>query len=185
MTGLFRRIVAASVVAMTFLGTVALAQEMEPPFTWEGKGLANFIAEEGTREISFNFELAVDASGSVVGKATSEEGQSAIKHMFFDERVEHEMGLYSRKSIIVLMMNEQGAEPMLLVLDGRLLAGRLFIGEVRVKRSEPGSTTDNALEVNNPVATQIQEGSMPYSLKAALQKTVPIGTVKIEGAYQE
>lgn len=185
MTGLLRRMVAGSVAAVTLLSTVALTQEIEPPFDWEGKGTVSFITEDGIRDIDFRFELSVDADGSVAGKTTSDEGQSTIKHMFFGERVEHGMpGYYSRKSMLVLMMNEQGGDPMLLVLDGRLLAGRLFTGEVRIKRSEPGSATDNALEVNNPVATQIEEGNLPYNLKAALQKTIPLGTVKIEGAFQ-
>jgi hypothetical protein len=186
MMGLYRQIVVGSVAAVTLLGTVSLAQEVEPPFTWKGKGLGSFIAQDGINEISFNLELAVDADGGVKGKTISDEGESTIKHMFYGERVEHEFpGYYSRKAILVLMINEQGTEPMLAIFNGRLLAGRFFTGEALLMRSEPDSETDKALGVGNPIATRIEEDNLPSSLKSALKKAIPFGTVKIEGAYQE
>jgi hypothetical protein len=35
------------------------------------------------------------------------------------------------------------------------------------------------------VATSIDEDALPASLKAALKKMIPVGTVKIEGAFQK
>ena len=171
---------------MVFSGTVSLAQEVEPPFSWKGKGLVSFIAEYGINEINFNFEFAVDADGNVKGKTTTEDSESTMKHMFYGERVEHQLpGYYSRKVILVLVINEQRDEPMLAVLNGRLLGGRFFSGEVRIKRYEPDSETDKALGVGDPMSTQIEEDYLPNSLKSALKKTMPVGTVKIEGAYQQ
>ena len=182
----FRHVAVGAVAAATLLGTASLAQEVEPPFTWKGKGVGSFIAQDGINEINFNLELAVDVDGNVKGKTVSDEGESTVKHMFFGQRVEHEFpGYYSRKAILVLAINEQGVEPMLAVLNGRLLAGRFFSGEALLKRYEPDSDTDKALGVGNPTATQIEEDYLPSSLKSALKKAMPFGTVKIEGAYQE
>jgi len=179
------RIVAAAVSVAALLGTVSLAQEVEPPFTWKGKGVVSFIAEQGVKEVSFNFNLAVDSSGGIKGKTTSDEGESTVKHVFYAERVEHPIAnYYSRKAMLVLAINEDGSNPVLAVLNGRLLAGKFFSGEVLVKRYEPENETDKALGVGNPVATLIEEDSLPDSLKSALKKLMPIGTVKIEGGYQ-
>jgi len=81
------------------------------------------------------------------------------------------------------MTNEGGSEPMLAILNGRLLAGRFFTAEVLLKRYEQGSQSDKALGVGNPMGTPIDEDYLPSSLKSALKKSMPFGTVKIEGAY--
>jgi hypothetical protein len=178
------RILVWTVAAFTVLGTASWAQEVEPPFTWKGKGEVAFVGEYGTQEVNFSFELSVDASGGIKGKTSSDEGDSALKHVFYGERVEHELpGYYSRKAIVVLMLNEGGSEPLVATLNGRLLAGRFFSGEALIKRYEYGSETDKALGVGNPMATQIDEDYLPSSLKSALKKSMPIGTVKIEGGY--
>lgn len=183
---LFTQIVAAAVAVAALLGTVSLAQEVEPPFTWKGKGVVTFLAEQGVKDVSFNFELAVDSSGGIKGKTTSDEGESTIKHLFYGERVEHPIaGYYSRKAMLVLAINPEGDNPVLAVLNGRLLAGKFFSGEALVKRLDPDSETDKALGVGDPVATLIEEDSLPFALKSAVKKLMPIGTVKIEGAYQK
>jgi hypothetical protein len=175
-----------ALAAMALLGSLSLAQEVEPPFTWKGKGMVSHISEQGVKEISFSLELAVDANGGIKGKATSDEGSSAIKHVFYGERVQYELAnYYTQKAMLVLVINEQGNNPMLLVLNGRVLTGRFFIGEALIKRYEPSSETDKALGVGDPMATPIEEDNLPSALKSALKKTMPIGTVKIEGAYQK
>lgn len=183
---LWKKILGWSLTAIAVLGTASAAAEIEPPFTWKGKGVASFIAEYGIDEIQFTLEVSVDAEGQIKGKTSSDEGESSLKHMFYGERVEHEVpGYYSRKSILVLMLNETSDEPMLIVLDGRLLAGRFFAGEARVKRYEKGSESDKALGVGDLVATAIDEDYLPSNLRTALKKSMPWGTVKIEGAYAQ
>jgi len=182
----WKYILGSSVGAILLLGTVSLAQEVEPPFTWQGKGEATFLSEYGTEEMKVGFELAVDEWGGIKGKTTSDSGDSAIKHVFYADRVEYELpGFYSRKVIVVLMINEDGGEPMLAIMDGRLLSGRFFSGEVRIARSEPGSSTNRAFGVGDPVGTQIDEDYLPSSLKSAMKKSMPFGTFKIEGAYKK
>ena len=182
------RIAIGAVVAVALLGTasLSLAQEVEPPFTWKGEGQATFISEDGVNEIDFTLEMSVDANGGITGKTVSDEAETAVKHMFFDQRVDHGFrDYYSRKAILVLAINEQGNKPMLIILNGRLLGGRLFTGEVSFKRMEPGSDADRALGIGDPMATEIDEDNMPYSLKSALKKAMPVGAVKIEGTYQQ
>lgn len=183
---LLGRILAGAAIVAALFETISEAQEVEPPFTWKGKGLVSLITEQATRDVSFSLELAVDASGGIKGKTTGEEGESTIKHLFYGEQVEHELpGYHSRRAILVLVINEHGDQPLLAVLQGRLLADRFFTGETLIKRYEPDSQTDKALGVGNPMATQIEADSPPYSLTAALKKTMPVGMVKIEGAYQK
>jgi len=178
--------VAGAYLAVALLGSLSFAQELEPPFTWKGKGLVNFVNEQGIKEVNFSLELSVDSNGGIKGKASNEEGSSAIKHVFYGERVEYELpGYYARKAMLVLAINEEGSNPMLLVLNGRLLAGRFYSGEALIKRYEPSSETDKALGVGDPVATLMDEDNPPTPLKSALKKLMPIGTVKIEGAYQK
>jgi hypothetical protein len=182
---LFKSILVPFTALAALFATVSLAQEVEPPFTWKGKGQISLIAEQGINEITFNFELAVDADGGIQGRTSGEQGQSEIKHVFYGERMEHELpGHYSQRAILVLAINEGGINPLLAVLNGRLLAGRFFAGEALVKRYEPHSPADRALGVGNPIATPIDEERLPAGLQSALKQTMPVGVVKIEGAYQ-
>lgn len=182
----YTRMVVCAYIAVALLGSLSWAQEAEPPFSWKGKGLVNYVSDQGIKETSFTLELAVDANGGIKGKAANEEGRSAVKHVFYGERVDYELpGAYSRKAMLVLVINEEGSNPMLLVLNGRLLAGRFYTGEALIKRYEPSGETDKALGVGDPMATPIDEDNLPARIKSALKKMMPIGTVKIEGAYQK
>ena len=186
MTRFFRQIAIGTTLAAAVFVAVGQSQEVEPPFAWKGKGEVSFVGEYDITEMNFDFELAVDSEGCVTGKTKSDEGESTIKHMFHGERVNHAYRDYfSRKVILVLMLNEQGSEPMLAILNGRLLAGRLFVGEVMLKRSEANSEADRALGVGDSMVTPIDEDNLPYSLKSALKTAIPVGCIKIEGAYQD
>jgi hypothetical protein len=173
------------VFAMIGARTPAFSQEIEPPFTWEGKGVASLIAEYGINEIGFTMQLEIGENGEVSGKTASEDGESKIVHVFYGQQVRYDLPDYfTRKAIIVLLINEDGDEPMIVILDGRLLAGRFFVGEVLLAEYEKDSATARALGFGDPMATEIYEGYLSSSLKAALKKGVPLGTFKIEGAYK-
>lgn len=183
---IWMRIIKSAVAAAMVFGTSSLAQEVEPPFTWKGKGEATFIAEYGLNEIQFEMELSIDETGGVSGFTRSDEGKSTLKHVFYGERVDYPIGeLYSRKVIMVILLNEDGGEPMVGVMNGRLLAGRFFYGELSLKRYEPASETDKALGLGDQTATEIDEDYLPSSLKSALKKCMPFGLTKIEGAYKK
>ena len=167
------------------MGTPCMAQDVEPPFTWEGKGTVWFISEDGTTEIDFQLEMSIDEQGTVKGQTSNEDGISKIKHVFYTDAKQYEYpGFFSRNLVIVLVLNEYGNNPMLTVLNGRLLVDKFFYGEAMLTRYEEGSDTAKALGVDNPEATWMEEDELPGSVKSALKKCIPFGMVKIEGDYK-
>ena len=179
-----KTLVLAFVAAVT-MGMACMAQEMEPPFTWEGKGAASFISENGIKEADFQFELSIDEQGMVDGKTSNEDGISRIKHVFYSETKQYDIpGFFARNIVIVLMFDEYGGNPMLGVLNGRILVDKFLYGEMMLTGYEAGSDTAKALGVGNPEATLMEGDELPNSLKSVLKKCVPIGTVKIEGDYK-
>ena len=172
-------------VAAVMTAMPCMAQEVEPPFTWEGKGVASFINENGIQDIDFQFELSIDEQGMVGGKTSSEDGESKIKHVFCTERKQYDIpGFFTRDLVIVLMFNENSDNPMLTVLNGRLLAGKFLYGEVMFTRYEEGSATARALGVGDPEVTVMEEDELSNSLRSVLKKCLPVGVVKIEGGYK-
>jgi len=172
-------------VAAVMMGMPCMAQDVEPPFTWEGKGTAWLISEDGTNEIDFQFELSIDEQGKVDGKTSREDETSKIKHVFYTEKKQYDFpGFFSRKIVIVLMFDEYGGNPMLGVLNGRILVDKFLYGEIMLTGYEQGSDTARVLGVGDPEATLMEGDELPNSLKSVLKKCFPIGTVKIEGDYK-
>jgi len=172
-------------LAAVMMGMPCMAQDVEPPFTWEGKGSASFISEGGTEEIDFQFELSIDEQGMFEGQTSNEDGTSKIQHVFYTEKKQYDFpGFFSRNLVIVLMINEYGDNPLLSVLDGRILVDKFIYGEVMLTRFEEGSDTAKALGIGNPQATLMEDDELPSSLKSALKKCLPFGMVKIEGDYK-
>jgi hypothetical protein len=175
---------------LTFLGAVmmetpCMAQDVETPFTWEGKGSGSFISQYGTEDIDFQFELSIDEQGMFEGQTSNEDGTFRIKHVFYTEKRQYDYpGFFSRNLVIVLVINEYGDNPMLAVLNGRVLVDRFFYGEVMLTRFEEGSDTTKALGVGNPQATLMEDDELPWNLKSAIEKCLPFGMVKIEGDYK-
>jgi hypothetical protein len=173
-------------VAAVMLGIPCMAQDVEPPFTWEGKGSGSFISEGGTEDINFQFELSIDEQGMFKGQTSNEDGTSKIKHVFYTEPKQYDFpGFFSRKLVIILLINEYGDNPMLSVLNGRVLVDRFLYGEIMLTGYEEGSDTARALGVGNPEATLMEGDELPDGLKSALKKCLPFGMVKIEGDYKE
>ena len=172
-------------VAAVMMGMPCTAQDVEPPFTWEGKGAASFISEGGIQEIVFQFELSIDEQGMVDGKSTNEDGTSKIKHVFYSEPKQYDFpGFFTRNIVIVLMFDEYGGNPMLGVLNGRILMDKFLYGEMMLTRYEAGSDTAKALGVGDSEATLMEGDELPSSLRSVLKKCLPIGVVKIEGDYK-
>ncbi len=184
MTNSTKKLVLAFVAAV-MMAMPCMAQDVEPPFTWEGKGTASLISEGGIEEFDFQFEMSIDEQGMVDGKASNEDGSSKIKHVFYTEKKQYDWpGFFTRNIVIVLMFNEYGDNPMLSVLNGRILGDRFLYGEMMLTEYEEGSDTAKALGIGNPEATLMEGDELPNSLKSVLKKCVPIGIVKIEGDYR-
>ncbi|MHC4324176.1 MAG: 3-keto-disaccharide hydrolase [Planctomycetota bacterium] len=171
---------AAVIVAMP-----CMAQDVEPPFTWEGKGSGSFISQYGIEDLDFQFELSVDEQGVFKGQTSSENGDAGIKHVFYTEAKQYDFpGFFTRNIVIVFMLNEYGDTPMLSILNGRILLDKFLYGEVMLTQYEESSDIAKALGVGNPVATLMETDELPYSLRSALKKCFPFGVVKIEGDYK-
>ncbi|MHC4517958.1 MAG: 3-keto-disaccharide hydrolase [Planctomycetota bacterium] len=171
-------------VAAVMMAMPCAAQYVEPPFTWEGDGTVSLISESGINEIEFEFELSIDEQGMFKGQASNEEGSSAIKHVFYADEEHYDFGIFSRRVVIVILINEYGSSPMLSVLNGRLLVDKFFYGEVMLAAYEAGSDTAKGLGVGTPEAAFMEGGELPYGLKSALKRCMPVGAVKIEGGYK-
>jgi len=185
MTHSTKKLVLACVAAV-MMGMPCMAQDVEPPFTWEGEGAGSFISEGGIEGLDFQFELSVDEQGMVKGQTSSENGAARIKHVFYTEKKQYDWpGFFTRNIVIVFMLNENGDNPMLSILNGRLLLDKFLYGEVMLTRYEAGSDMAEALGVGNPEATLMEGDELPYRLKSALKKCFPFGTVKIEGDYKQ
>ena len=178
-------------LVLAFIGAVMMgmpcsAQDVEPPFTWEGKGTGSFISEGGIEEFDFQFELSIDEQGVVEGQTSSENGNARIKHVFYTEPKQYDFpGFFTRNIVIVFMLNENGDTPMLSILNGRILVDKFLYGEVMLTRYEASSDTAEALGIGDPEATLMEGDELPYRLKSALKKCLPFGTAKIEGDYKE
>jgi hypothetical protein len=115
-----RKTLVLAFVAALMTGMPCMAQDVEPPFTWEGKGVASFISEGGIREADFQFELSIDEQGMVDGKTSNEDGTSKIRHVFYTEPKQYDFpGFFTRNIVIVLIFDEYGNNPMLSVVNGR------------------------------------------------------------------
>ena len=173
-------------IGAVMMGMPCMAQDVEPPFTWEGEGAGSFISEGGIEELDFQFELSIDEQGMVEGQTSSENGIARIKHVFYTETKQYDFpDFFTRKIVIVFMLNEDGDTPMLSILNGRLLVDRFLYGEVMLTMYEEGSDTAKALGVGDPEATLMEGDELPSSLKSVLKKCFPIGTAKIEGDYKK
>lgn len=161
-----------------------MAEDVKPPFAWQGDGVASIIGKDGTNDINFKFEFAIDEDGLVNGKTSNKDGESAIKHIFCSEKKESDWpGFFTRRIVIVLMLNESGDNPMLSVINGRVLADKFIYGELLVSRYEHGSDIASVLGVGDSEMTQIETGELPYDLSSTLEKCQPIGIARIEGDY--
>ena len=179
-----KKLVLAFVIAM-MMAAPCMAQDAEPPFTWEGEGSGSLLSEVGIEDINFQFELSIDEQGMFKGQASNEEGTSKIMHVFCTQPKQYDLpSFFSRKLVVVMLINEYGNTPMLSILNGHAVVDKFIFGEVMLARYEQGSDTAKALGVGNPEATLMEDDELPYGLESALKKCLPFGMVKIEGDYK-
>ena len=175
-----------TIAAVTLVCVSGFAQEVEPPFTWKGMGVASVLSQDGTDDIDFQIELSVDEGETLKGKAFTDDGSAAIKHLFYGAADTYEVpGFYSRRLIMVLLINEGEDNPLLAIMNGRVLMDTFFYGEVSLKKHEPGSDVAEALGVDNVGTTEIDADYLPSDLKSALKQSMPLGTFKIMGNYTQ
>jgi len=93
-------------VAAVMMGIPCVAQDIEPPFTWEGKGSGSFISEYGTEKADLQFELSIDEQGMFEGQTSTDDGDAKIQHVFYTEKKQYDFpGFFSRNLVIVMLIN--------------------------------------------------------------------------------
>ncbi len=179
-------VVSLTIAAVMLVCMSGFAQEVELPFTWKGMGVASVLSQDGTNDIDFQIELSVDESENLQGKAFTDDGSAAIKHLFYGAVDTYEVpGFYSRKLIMVLLINEGEDNPLLAIMNGRILMDRFFYGEVSLKKHEAGSDVAEALGADNVGMTEIDPDYLPSDLKSALKECMPLGAFKIVGSHTQ
>ena len=174
-------------VTIAMIGMPCVAQDVEVPFTWQGKGTGSFPGDQGIEEVDLQLELSVDAQGMVSGKAMTDDGASPIKHVFYTDKKSYDEipGFFTRKLVIVFLIDEYGDNPMLAVVNGRALTDKFLYGEVMLTRYETDSETSKALGVGNPEATWMVGDEPSSRLKSVLNDGLPFGTVKFQGDFKK
>lgn len=174
------------VLILSSIPTISFSQEMSLPVTWEGKGVTTILSDYGTNDIEFDITLTIGEDGTVKGHTSTDDGKGTIKHLFYGEKNEHEIAqLNSQKVILVLMLNENSSDPVLVVMNGKILSNRFFYGEVGLTRYESGNATAKALKIDDQTVTEIDEDYLSADIKTALKKSIPFGAFKIEGRYKK
>jgi 3-keto-disaccharide hydrolase len=172
-------------VLVVVMGMPCLAQDVELPFAWEGKGIGSHISEGGTKDFDFKIELSIDEQGMFKGQSSNEDGEIKIQHVFASEKKSYDFpGFFSRNVVIVLMFNEDGDSPMVSILNGRVLVDKFFYGEMMLTKYEAGSDAAKALGIGNPQVTLMEGDELPWDLKSTLKKCFPFGSFKIEGDFK-
>jgi hypothetical protein len=162
-----------------------LAQEGEPPFTWIGKGTATTLGQEGLNEFEFDFTLSVDEMGLFQGQSRSDDGPAKFAHIFVSEKKEHGInGLFSRNLVIVQVFNEYGNNPMVSIVNARVLNDKFVYSEWFLTAYEAGSEKARTLGIGNPEVTLMDGDELPWNLKSALGDCIPIGVVTMKGDYK-
>lgn len=169
----------AAAVAVMLTGAASVAQEPEVPLTWKGSGEANFYTVEGESEIDFDLEFHVDEDGMVTGKTSNEEGSTVLEKFYYGEEVSAKSpALKSRRLVLVLKL--QGSEPWLVILNGTVLGGKYYHGEVRLTTPDAEGIKE-ALNLGDKMAVEMAANSFPSGLKKAIDKSTPMGFFEVEG----
>ncbi len=165
------------VFGVFFCSMAGMAQEVEPPLTWEGKGGAIVMPRNEIVKEEFQLKIHIDTDGWVTGKAYSEEGEAKIEKLYYSEKTNN-----LRKLILVLTLIEDD-EQMFFLFDGRMIRDQLLYGEIFAKPFEKEGEVEKALNIGDKTATQIWEEYIPESLKNAKAACRPVGTFAVTGDY--
>lgn len=175
---LHKLLLAAAVAALA--GASSMAQEPEVPLTWKGSGEANFYTMEGESEIDFDLEFHVDEEGMVTGKTSNEDGSTVLEKFYYGEEVSAKSpALKSRRLVLVLKL-QSSDEPWLIILNGTVLGGKYFHGELRITSQDAEGMKD-ALNLGDKMAVEMASNSLPSGLKKAIDKSAPMGFFEVEG----
>lgn len=165
---------------MLLFSGIALGQEPELPFAWEGKGEATFISRNGQRNLEFQLKFHVDEEGNLSGGTSTEEGSTDLERLYYGESIKSEsIGLESRRLVLVLT-TKNTETPILVILSGLVLGDQYFYGEIRLTRPNIEGVKEG-LDLGSKVATPLDGDNLTTGLQKALKQTIPMGHFNIVG----
>jgi len=171
-------------ILLVFVGLIgftahsAMSQDVELPLHWKGDGNAKIMTREGLKTVSFNANIHVGEEGEVSGEFSNDEGRVELKKLYYSYPSEGIRKLY------LVLANENSDEPMLIVMEGRMIKDEFFYGEVFIKAYESNGEVEENLNLDSEFAQEIYTGYIPSSLETAVKECRPMGAFVIEGDYQ-
>lgn len=162
-------------VLMMSVSLMGFAQDVELPLKWTGDGTAKFLDQDGLKTLDFKATIKVDTQGEVSGTFANDEGEVPLVRLYYGQEVG------GARQIVMVLVDKESSEPMLFVLQARVLNTELVYGEVFVKPYEAKGSIEAGLYLDDPTAQEIYEDYMPSGLKAALKKCKPVGCFMIHG----
>lgn len=157
----------------------AMAQdEPQLPLTWEGKGESWYIEEGDIAKDDFSISFKIDTDGWVTGKAESDEGEAKLQKFYYTTQ---ENGV---RMIVIAWVSDSDDNPLLFLMKGKLLQGKLFVGEVYAKPYEKDGKIESDLYLGSNSAMEITEEYMPSGLKSAFWGSKLLGGFKVEGSIK-
>lgn len=161
------------------VGTVAFAQDVEPPFTWKGDGTAWYVQNGAVESIAFKAQTRVEADGTVSGEFSTDDGSAVIERLYYGQVSDN-----TRKVVLVLSVKSEDGG-ILYILDGRLIGDSLLYGEVLIKKFEKDGEIEKGLQLGDKTALEIYPDYLPSGLKKALSTCRPAGCFKVSGGFSQ
>ncbi|MEW6238020.1 MAG: hypothetical protein AB1656_21740 [Candidatus Omnitrophota bacterium] len=158
-------------------GPAALAQDVELPLTWQGKGKAVLLTEDEISDFEIHATIKVDSDGWVEGEFEAEDGKAVIKRFYYETAVD------GARNLVIVLLDQNEENPLLILLKSRILKDRLLYGEVYVKPFEKEGEIEKGLNLGENTAQEIYSDYVPPSLTKALKTCKPIGGFALNGSY--
>ncbi|MDP8243130.1 MAG: hypothetical protein P9L94_03540 [Candidatus Hinthialibacter antarcticus] len=157
----------------------ALAQdEPQLPLTWEGEGVTWYIEDGEIGKDNFDISFKIDSDGWVTGKATTDEGTAKLQRFYYTTQ---DNGV---RMIVIALVSDDEDAPLLFLMKGKVIQGKLFVGEVYAKAYEKDGKVESDLYLGSNSAVEITEEYMPSSLKSAFWNSKLLGGFKVEGGIK-
>ncbi len=170
------------VLTMVFLFSAAmigLAQDVDVPLTWSGKGKAKILMDDEMKEASFQAKIHVDADGYVTGKLSNSDSGLKVVRLYYEYKKD---GL---RKLILILRDESYDDPKLIIMEGRVMKDTFFYGEIFFKPFDKNGKIEKGLDLEYNVAVEIYEKYLPKTLEEAMDACKPVGCFIIEGGYEE
>ncbi len=170
----------ASIVLLLVVGlligitSTAGAQDPDLPLDWKGEGKARVLKNNEFDSVNFTAAIYIGENEKVSGEFSNGEDKVELKKLYYSTPSN------GARKLILVLVKETGDNPMLLVLEGRVLKGIMYYGEILAKRYEADGEVETNLDLDNQYIQEIYTGYAPSSLENAKNACIPMGAFIIE-----